>query len=586
MTFRAIRTWSMALCCAAALLSCAVVSAQSIRFFGSGSSVPDRDRVKIRIDDPLTDVPGPPVDVGQTDFTIEFWLRPDTTPGRNGSSAVACGAGQYSWINGNIILDRDRFGQQPGFGVALANGRIVFGVWVSGTQHTICGTSELRNDRWHHVAVQRQRAGLLEILVDGRLEASAPGPAGDISYPDDGRPSPTACGGGSCDNSDPFIVIGAEKHDFGPSSPAYAGWMAELRFSTVRRYSSANYDIPGGPFDSSISNTVALYRFDQVSGASAPDATGQSPSGVLQVGGLTPGTSGPLWSNQSPFTGAGTVSFSAPSFDGMEGGNPVAITVSRIGGSSGEATVEVRVNAGGTANEGEDFSLPASRTLRWLSGESGLRTLSMTIVDDTAAESTETVALELASVTGATIGSQRTATVNIADNDSGPAPPGGTLQFSTNAITAAEGGAAVQLTVRRAGGASGAATVEIAVVGGTATEGSDFTLPATRTLSWGNADSADKTLTLTFPEDTAVEGTETASFELRNVTGAVLGSPVTASVSITDNDTSAGTPPPSSSGGGGGGGGSLNALYLLCLAGVAANRALRLRKRAVPIDVL
>lgn len=47
----------------------------ALRFFGQGVAAPDLDRVKIRIDDPATTVPGPPADIGATDVTIEFWVR-------------------------------------------------------------------------------------------------------------------------------------------------------------------------------------------------------------------------------------------------------------------------------------------------------------------------------------------------------------------------------------------------------------------------------------------------------------------------------------------------------------------------------
>ena len=45
----------------------------SLRFFGNGSN--DIDRVKIPIDDPATALPGPPIDVGAADFTIEWWMK-------------------------------------------------------------------------------------------------------------------------------------------------------------------------------------------------------------------------------------------------------------------------------------------------------------------------------------------------------------------------------------------------------------------------------------------------------------------------------------------------------------------------------
>src|SRR5437867_6270853 len=76
----------------------------ALRFHGNGSN--DIDRVKIKIDDPATTVPGPPADIGATDFTLEFWVK--ATAAENSASAVPCGAND-NWIYGNIVVDRDRY---------------------------------------------------------------------------------------------------------------------------------------------------------------------------------------------------------------------------------------------------------------------------------------------------------------------------------------------------------------------------------------------------------------------------------------------------------------------------------------------
>ena len=182
--------------------------ATSLRFFGNG--VDDIDRVKIRID-----APARPADVGSTDFTLEWWMR--ALPGENASDAVGCDAND-GWIHGNIIFDRDVYfdGDHGDFGVSLTDGRIAFGVGAGASGNTICGVTDVADGAWHHVAVTRRFSdGRLRIYVDGVLDAE--GPAGDVgnnrnvSYRDN-RPT-------SYPNSDPFLVIGAEKHDAGPPLP-------------------------------------------------------------------------------------------------------------------------------------------------------------------------------------------------------------------------------------------------------------------------------------------------------------------------------------------------------------------------------
>ncbi len=259
----------------------------ALRFFGTGSG--DIDRVKIRLDDPATSQPGPPADIGATDFTIEWWMRADLLD--NPAPAVECGPFNVNWIFGNIIIDRDRFNQDRKFGMSLAGGQLVFGVSGDGTgDATLCGTSNLADGEWHHVAVQRRRSdGRLWIFVDGRLEAEGDGPDGDVSYPDDGQPGDHC--GGPCVNSDPFLVIGAEKHDAGPEYPSFNGWIDEMRLSTTLRYGGA-FVRPTSPFAPD-ADTASLWHFDEGSGTVAKDsASGGASPGELRVGGPS---QGPRW---------------------------------------------------------------------------------------------------------------------------------------------------------------------------------------------------------------------------------------------------------------------------------------------------
>jgi len=236
-------------------------SGYSLRFYGSGVNAPDQDRVKIQIDDPSNSNPGPPADIGATDFTLEFWMKASAS--ENTAGAITCGA-NIDWIYGNIVFDRDRYNQDRKFGLSLGNGRFVFGVSGNGTgDFTICGAGSVLNNQWHHIAVQRRRSnGEMWLVVDGTLQAqatAADGPDGDISYPDDGVPG-NYCGG-PCTHSDPYLVVGAEKHDAGAQFPSYSGYIDEVRISNSLRYIT-NFTPPSAPFTTD-GNTVALYHFDE-----------------------------------------------------------------------------------------------------------------------------------------------------------------------------------------------------------------------------------------------------------------------------------------------------------------------------------
>jgi hypothetical protein len=255
----------------------------SLRFYGHGAAAPDLDRVKI----PLHT--NRPVNVGGT-FTVEFWMKAAVS---NNAGTVT--SGNDGWITGNILLDRDVYGNGDygDWGISLGNGRLAFGVNNGTTGQTIVGTNLVANQQWRHVAVTRNGTnGQLRIFVDGVLDAQGAGPTGDLSYRD-GRAT-------SWPNSDPFLVLGAEKHDAGPEYPSYNGWLDELRISTGLRY-TANFSPPTAPFAPD-AQTAALYHFDEGAGEVIGDATPGGPSpGQRRFGGG--GLPGPEWSTDTPFAG-------------------------------------------------------------------------------------------------------------------------------------------------------------------------------------------------------------------------------------------------------------------------------------------
>lgn len=251
----------------------------ALQFYGNG--VNDIDRVKVRID------PHTPVDVGD-DVTIEFWMK--TTASGGTCSPGASGDG---WISGRTIIDRDVYGvgDYGDYGIALAGGRICFGVAQGASGRTIYGSTNVANGQWRHIAVTRRASdGQMRIFVDGQPDASGVGPTGNISY-HNGRST-------SYPNSDPYLVFGAEKHDAGPAYPSYSGLLDDIRISNVVRYTGA-FTPPSAPHvvDSS---TVALYRFDEGSGNTIIDASGGGSPGERRVGG-TP--AGPVYVIDTPFGG-------------------------------------------------------------------------------------------------------------------------------------------------------------------------------------------------------------------------------------------------------------------------------------------
>ena len=114
----------------------------------------------------------------------------------------------------------------------------------------------------------------------------------------------------------------------------------------------------------------------------------------------------------------GTLRFSLGSYTVSEGAGTATITVNRVNGDDGPASVQWAATAG-TAAAGSDFTA-ASGTLNWADGDDVNKTFQITIVNDTADEANETVQLALSNATGAALdNARRTATLTINDNDDG-----------------------------------------------------------------------------------------------------------------------------------------------------------------------
>jgi hypothetical protein len=255
-----------------------------LHFYGNGWG--DFDRVKILLDDPQNgDLP---VDIGNTDFTIEWWMK--ALPSEN--TSTTCTPGDDHWMEGNVILDRDLdgVGDYGEYGVFLMEGRIAFGVNNGTTSETICGALPVSDGLWHHIAVTRRASdGQMRIFVDGLLDIEGIGPTGDISYRD-GRLT-------QYPEQDPYLVIGARKLDQGLS---YSGWIDEMRISNLIRY-DAPFELPIEPFQSD-ANTMALYHFDTGYGNLVHDLSGapDGPSDGIRIYGGDP-NNGPEWEVSSLF---------------------------------------------------------------------------------------------------------------------------------------------------------------------------------------------------------------------------------------------------------------------------------------------
>jgi hypothetical protein len=202
-------------------------------------------------------------------------------------------------------------------------------------------------------------------------------------------------------------------------------------------------------------------------------------------------------------------------------------TITRTGSTAAALTVSYSV--GGTATASRDYAaLPGTVTIP---ARAASATVIVAPIDDTVNESAETVVLTLVAKSGYALGSTRSATVTIADDD--------TVAATTVTILATDSSAAEPtpvntgtFTVTRTGSTTAALVVSYAA-SGTATAGSDYSaLPGSVTIPAG-ASSA--TITVTPLADTLTETSETVVVTLSPGTGYTVGTPSSATVFISDS---------------------------------------------------
>ena len=224
--------------------------------------------------------------------------------------------------------------------------------------------------------------------------------------------------------------------------------------------------------------------------------------------------------------------------EGDSGTKTMNFTVTLAAASNLTVTVNF-TTADGTATAPSDY-LATSGTLTFNPGQT-TKTISVTVNGDQSFEPDETFFINLSGATNATI-SDSQGLGTILNDDA----QGGIISFSAADYTVSESGRSVTITVERSGDTTGAATVDYATpddsnslvpcatVNGIALSRCDFTT-AIGTLKFAAGETT-KTFEVLISQDSYVEGSETLSLTLSNLTGgAVFATPSTATLTITDD---------------------------------------------------
>src|SRR2546421_1467710 len=114
-----------------------------------------------------------------------------------------------------------------------------------------------------------------------------------------------------------------------------------------------------------------------------------------------------------------------------------------------------------------------------------------------------------------------------------PTPVANVVQFNSSNYSVVEACTTVTITVNRIGNTSGAASVDYFTSDVTASERRDY-ITAIGTLRFAAGETS-KSFVVLINDDSYVEGNETFNVNLRNPSGATLGAPAIATVTIIDN---------------------------------------------------
>ncbi len=226
---------------------------------------------------------------------------------------------------------------------------------------------------------------------------------------------------------------------------------------------------------------------------------------------------------------SGLFSFSQATFTTPETNN-ATITLVRQQGSLGAVSVTLTLT-NGMATAPADYD-NNNITVNFAEGETS-KTVTIPIVNDSLYESNETVNLTLSNPTnGASLGTQKTATLTIIDNDALP----GSLAFSSANYLVNENGSIINaVTITRTGGSDGQVSATLNLANGTATAPEDYSnSPITITFASGETS---KIVNIPIVNDTLVELDETINLTLSNPTGgAILGTRQSAVLTLLNDD--------------------------------------------------
>ncbi|TWU35778.1 Calx-beta domain protein [Novipirellula aureliae] len=213
----------------------------------------------------------------------------------------------------------------------------------------------------------------------------------------------------------------------------------------------------------------------------------------------------------------------------VDGSVSVEFTLS----AASDTPIVVPISYSGTADDGTDYSSGGVSEISIPAGDTSA-SLSLSIIDDEVAESSETIVVSMGTPSGAVLGSVTEQTITITDDDVNATP---TVQFTADAQNASESDGSISVSVML----SAASDTEVVVplsYSGTADDGTDYSSSGASQITIPAGDTS-ASVSLSISDDDEVEPAETIIVSMGTPSGADLGTTSEQTITITDNDVTA-----------------------------------------------
>lgn len=224
------------------------------------------------------------------------------------------------------------------------------------------------------------------------------------------------------------------------------------------------------------------------------------------------------------------VRFSAATSSVNESTSTTTLTINLANPNSNATSVDVVTVVGGTATGGGTDYTYSTTTVTFPASSTTPQTVSVSINNDVIAEADETVFFKLQNATNsARIVADSTHTLTIVDNDQLR------VDWDTTSLSYNESAGTVTANVVINTSSTSATSVNVSLIAGTATSGTDFTFTPV-TVTFPASSTTPQTVSFTIINDTGVEPTENFQLKLSNPTNSAVINDSIMTVSIIDND--------------------------------------------------